>query len=136
VLRFYRSPPKYDLYIAKIFNALVFFGIILHYLFGIWIFGNPNILTNNVETALDSVATLMKSFINSDNLNGFNKEIVDRLTLPHNILCVIFLAIIIIILIFRLTFFPIFSYICGKKLSKREIIKKLERKNVEIGLGN
>lgn len=135
MLRFYRSPPKYDLYLAKIFNVLVFVGIILHYLFGIWIYGNPNLLTNNVETALDSISAQLNNLIGTENLTGFNKEVVKRLTLSHNILCLIFLAIIIIILFLRLTLFPIISWILQKRLSKEENFRKIERKNLEIGLG-
>ena len=135
-MRFYASPPKYDLYLAKIFNVLVFFGIILHFLFGIWVYGNPNLLTNDVQTALDSLSTTLNTLLEAENLSGFEKEVVNRLTLPHNILCLIFLAIIIVILFLRMTLFPILSWIMQKKLSKEEKFRMIEKKNLEIGLGN
>lgn len=111
-------------------------GIILHYLFGIWVYGNPNLLTNNTESTLDSLATTINNLIGTENLTGISKEVVKRLTLSHNILCLVFLSIIIVILLLRLTLFPIISWILQKRLSKEEKFRIIERKNLEIGLGN
>lgn len=135
VLRLYRSPPKYDLYLAKIFNVLVFTGIIIHYLFGIWIYGNPNLLTNRIEDALKSLSDTIKNSINSSGMSDFAKEVVNRITVTHNLLIDSFLALIFLMLILQFTLFKILSLIFSKSITKDETIESLERKNMEIGLG-
>lgn len=134
-MRLYRSPPKYDLYLAKIFNVLVFTGIIIHYLFGIWIYGNPNLLTNRIEDALKSLSDTIKNSINSSGMSDFAKEVVNRITVTHNLLIDSFLALIFLMLILQFTLFKILSLIFSKSITKDETIESLERKNMEIGLG-
>lgn len=135
MLRFYRSPPKYDLYLAKIFNILVFIGIIIHYLFGIWIYGNPNLLTNRINDPLKNFFDTIKNSINSSAMSEFMKEIINRITVTHNILLGSFLVLIFVILILQVTLFQILSLIFSKSITKDETLESLERKNMEIGLG-
>lgn len=133
ILRFYRTPPKYDMLIVKLFNILVFISLIFHYAFGIWIYGNPNFLDDHSKTALDTVSNFIKDIFNVSD-DSFAGEVVKRITMPHNILCLIFLSLIVFIILVRLTIYELID-VCGiQTRNKKMVQQKIDEKNVEAGL--
>jgi hypothetical protein len=136
VLRFYRSPPKYSLSLLKSFYILIWIGIIFHYLIAIWIYGNPNFLLNNENAFTNKFSNSIKNILYDENLDSFWKEYIIRSTYSHNIICVVFLAIVLLVFILSNTLFRFIDCLIERKTSKEEIIKEIEEKNIEIGLGN
>lgn len=134
VLRFYRTPPKYDPFIAKLFYMFIFFALIWHYGFAIWIYGNPTILKDNNGSALDDFADSIKNIFDVDT-STFAYEVIDRMTLPHNVLCLIYLLLLALIFILRLSIYEMVEICCSKIFYKELIKKKIEERNLEVGLG-
>lgn len=108
------------------FNVIIFFTLILHYFVGIWIYGNPNIFNNDNSSSLNSLKDSLKALMKYD--NPIVKSIVIRVTLPHNILCFIFLGLLLLVFIMRITIYPLIDIFCKNQ-------EKLNKKNVEIGIG-
>jgi hypothetical protein len=130
--RYYRKPPLYDLYLAKTFNMILLFGMIIHYLIAIWVYGQPSIISNNTSTALDQLSKYVEGlFVFSQ--NSFAGQVVRRLTLPHNILCILACLVLIAVIILRLTIVDFFFTII-KKCYQAFYDKQRDRKTLEIGL--
>jgi hypothetical protein len=53
--------------------------------------------------------------------NSVGKDIADRLTQPHNYVCIIFLASLIIIVFIRYTFLQIILFTCCKNCTESEV---------------
>jgi hypothetical protein len=124
-LRFYKLPPKYDLYMSKIFSYFIFVALFLHFLVGIWIYGNPQLLADDTSSSLDVLKELINKYFVSD--NSFVQQIVVRISLPHNILCLIFLACIIVIFLARVSFYSFLRILCTQEdISNQQ--------NLEIGI--
>jgi len=77
----------------------------------------------------------IKDYFFDENMDSFWKEFLIRSTYSHNIICVVFLAIILLIFILSNTLFKFIDCLIERKSTKEEIIKEVENKNVEIGLG-
>ena len=107
ILRFYKKPPKTDIYIANLFNIIILFGMVIHYAFGIWTYGNKNILTDNSNSSLDVVSSWIKNLFQSQK-SSFSADIVDRITQPHNVLCFVFMILIFLVFLWRVFFMDIF----------------------------
>lgn len=115
---------------AKVFNIFIYIALIIHFLFGMWIYGNSKLLINT-DTFLKIISDNIKNLVTVTNDdNYYTNEIITRITLSHNLICLIFLALLIIIVILRYTVFSFFELIC-KKSKRREMV---ERKNMEIGI--
>lgn len=78
--------------------------------------------------------SIKEYFINED-MNPTLKELIIRSTYSHNIICVIFLTIVLLVFILSNTLFRFIDCLFERKVSKEENIKEIEKKNVEIGLG-
>jgi hypothetical protein len=126
-LRFYRTPPKFDLSIINVFNIFIFFALILHLACGIWVYGNPSLLTGQ-DTSLKVISDLIKDLFQTS--DSFANQIKIRLTTSHNILCFLFLILLILIVILRLTVFSFLNLLCTSKKRTAHI----ENKNLELGL--
>ena len=112
LLRFYKMPPSTDLFIAKLFNIIILFAMVVHYGFGIWTYGNKNILVDNANTALTSVSTWIKNWFDVEN-GSFAANVVERITLSHNIICLVFMCFIFLVFLWRLFFMDFFmKYLC------------------------
>ncbi len=127
-------PPKYDLSISTLFNIIIWFGLIWHYAFAIWIYGNPQILQDNSQSALDSIATYIKNLF-SVSVDSFSYEVITRMTLPHNILCLLYMIFLVVFIFIKLSLIELIELCYYQKIKKQ--IKKInvEEKNLEIGLG-
>ncbi len=91
----------------------------------IWIYGNPQLLADDTSSSLDVLKDLINKYFSSD--NSFVQQIVIRISLPHNILCLIFLVAILLIFLVRITFYSFIRILCSQKeLSNQQ--------NLEIGV--
>lgn len=126
-MRFYRTPPKFDLSILKVFNIFIFFALILHLIFAIWVYGNPSLLTGQ-DTSLKVIQDLIKNLLTTS--DPLFDQIKFRVTTSHNILCLLFLILLILIVVLRFTLFSFLSLFCTKE--KRD--GHVESKNLELGL--
>jgi hypothetical protein len=130
--RYYKKPPQYDLYLARTFHGILLVGMILHYLLAIWIYGQPSIISNNSSTALDFLARYIQGlFVVSQ--NSYAGNVVRRLTLPHNILCIIFGLVLIGYIIVRWTVIDLIFAFGRKVYAQLQILHK-EKQTIEIGL--
>jgi hypothetical protein len=127
VLRFYRLSPKYDLYMAKIFNIFIMFAMIIHYCFGIWIYGNPNLFYDSNDSSFAFIKDLLLKYITSD--NAFVNNLIYRLILSHNIVCLFFLGLMLLVFMFRITLYSFIQIVCRKSKIKSNT------NNTDIGLG-
>lgn len=115
ILRFYKSPPKYDLYMSKIFNMIILFGIFLHFCFAIWIYGNPDILSSGQKSFADSLSSDLNSLFNFQlNEKSTAYEVVRRITLPHNIILFVFLCSMLIVIALRILLLETIFLCCCK----------------------
>jgi hypothetical protein len=113
LLRLYRSPPHFDLNISKMFNIIILIAIIFHFSFGIWIYGNSQILTNSNSTFLESIADWIKRNINIGT-DSFANEVLNRVTYSHNIILLLMLGLTIFFLLFIVFFVDLFMGSCCK----------------------
>jgi hypothetical protein len=100
ILRFYRNPAHIDLFMSKLFNHIILYGIIIHFCFGIWTYGNDQILTNSTNLYLESLSDLLKNLLKFED-KSFEAEFLKRMTYTHNIIVLIFLLFLILYLIIR-----------------------------------
>jgi hypothetical protein len=114
---------------ANLFNIFIIFALILHFCFAIWIYGNPGLFTNS-DSFITFLGDYINQILNTNTGNNFLQDILSRITLPHNLLCLIFLGLIILIFIFRISLYWLFEYFCYRKNSTN-----IEKKNLEIALG-
>lgn len=112
VLRFYRTPPHTDLFVSKLFNQIVLFGIIVHLCVGIWIYGNKEIFVNRNSTFLDFISNFLKENLNFETSDGISLGIKDKLIMPHNLLLTIVLAILTLWFVWKLLLRKIFKFVC------------------------
>lgn len=122
ILRLYRNPPHIDLYVSKLFNTIILIGMVVHFGFAIWIYGNPDILTSNYIVFLGDISKWLEALL-SKTEGSFNEEIVRRMLYPHNIICLIFLFGIGLVCFIRLFFVGIIIraavWCCGGKKYKK-----------------
>ncbi len=102
ILKFYKNPPRIDLYISRLFDLIIIFAIIVHYGFGIWTYGDSSILTDNSNTAIKAVSDWVKNLFTTN--DSFAQEILKRITYSHNVICFAFLIIVFVYFIFKLFF--------------------------------
>ncbi len=121
LLRFYRSPPQIDLFVAKLFDVIILAGLILHYCFAIWMYGNETILTSGSYDILNKIADWIKNKIVSQ--DSIAIEILKRLTYSHNIICLIFLCLVLLIFIYNIFLKGLVNVVC---LWRRETIIEKE----------
>lgn len=131
LLNFYKKPPQYDLYMSKLFNSVILFGIVLHYLIGIWIYGNKNLLYDR-NSELNKISN-WQGLVNLT--STFGNDIADRIDQPHNYVCVIFLASIIGIVFIRYTFLQIIMITCCKNCVESDV-DHLNPIEIDVGKPN
>lgn len=119
ILNFYKNPPHTDLYINKIFNIIILFGMFFHYCFAIWVYGNKNILTDNSNSMLSQISTWIQNLFKFTD-NSYATQVLDRITYGHCIVCLIFLCLIFIFIVIRLFFIELFMMCCCKCETKHE----------------
>lgn len=84
---------------------------------------------------MNDFSNSIKNYFLYDDMDSFWKELLIRSTYSHNMICVIFLGIILLTFILTHTLFKFLDCLIVRKISKEENIKAIEKKNVEIGLG-
>jgi hypothetical protein len=125
ILRFYKKPPHTDIYIANLFNIIILFGMVIHYGFGIWTYGNKNILTDNSSNSLAVVSSWIKNLFQVQK-SSFGAEVLDRITQPHNVICLVFMIVIFLIFLWRIFFMDFFmKYLCHCLDKNSEKLKDL-----------
>lgn len=130
VTQFYRMPPKYDLHIIDMFLDFTFFGIILHFFFAIWVYGNPYLLVDYSFTDAEKNhnPNHLKPLLNKN--ESFWTVVFERLTLTHNLpLLMAVLFIIITKLIYVFLLHPLKTLFCPEK-----DLSLNKTSNIEIGL--
>jgi len=130
LLRFYRSPPKIDLFIAKLFDVIVLAGLILHYCFAIWMYGNDSILTSTSFDILNRIAEWIKNKIVSEDSAAV--EILKRLTFSHNIICFVFLCLVVLLFVNNIFLKGFVNFMCLWR--KKTIIEKEVDHNIYEGM--
>ena len=133
MFRFYRKPRFFDLSIAKTFQLVILISLILHYLIAIWIYGHPSFILNNQQNFLDYLSNYINTIFQNQQDTYLNL-IIKRLTLSHNVICIIFALFLIFVFFIRITVYNLIVVMC-KSCKKKLEYKKLEKKNLEIGLG-
>lgn len=106
-MRFYRTPPQYDLYLSRTFNYVISFATFFHLCFAIWIFGNPDIFATS-NASLNFLAKFSDQLTDSSIFTseiGF--EIKRRLRIGHNIILLILLILLIAFVLVRLVFYDL-----------------------------
>lgn len=112
LLKFYRTPPQYDIKLSKYFNLVIIMALIIHLCFGIWVYGNDDILTSdNTPDYLSSIQSFVNNLSILDNSIGY--ELKRRISLPHNLVLFLLLLIIIIFSILKLIVFDVLKIICS-----------------------
>jgi hypothetical protein len=94
LVKLYRSPPHIDLRMSKFFMKFIYWGVIIHLCFSIWIFGNKYILPYTDRTFLDTVSKSIGEYLVQFATSSFKAEIVRKLTIPHNIILLVLLCIL------------------------------------------
>jgi hypothetical protein len=133
-LRYYRIPPQFDNFISNIFLNTVLFAILVHTLFGIWIYGNPYFLVDSSSSSsLDVVGQYLRKFIDIKS-GSYAAEIVSRLTTRHNGLMICLALLILLVIILKISIGDLIAYLffCGKEEHGDSLD---EKDNVEIGTG-
>lgn len=124
ILRFYRTPPHIDLYISRFFSILILLGIIIHYCFGIWMYGNKSILVDNSKTSLNlnSLTDQVKNIFKKSK-DSMVADIADRVTYPHNVILFIFLLFLALVFVWRILFMDFLTKFCCRcfKIQKNKI---------------
>jgi hypothetical protein len=122
LLRFYRSPPHIDLFVAKLFDIILLFGLILHFCFAIWTYGNENILVSISVNLFEKIANWIRNEFQFQ-ANSLGMNILDKITYSHNLICFIFLCLIVLIFLWKLFLSEILKFaVCfcrGKKMVKK-----------------
>lgn len=118
ILRYYKNPPRYDLKIAKIFSNFLYFAIVLHFLFAVWTYGQPDLLVNILT--------------HEEETKSVWGRIKKRVCLKHNLIIDVVFIILVIVTIIKFLFMNgIFDCCCKKK---NVVIDKIVNTNAEIGL--
>ncbi len=124
VLNIYKKPPHIDLYVSKVFNYLIYLAIVLHISFSIWMYGNKYILVDSSSTFMDKLVEIFKEYLNIYADNEFKYEVLMKITLPHNIILLAFLAFLIVCFLFKITFYNFFRALlcncCSKKVEDKD----------------
>mmetsp|Transcript_26725 Transcript_26725/g.27770 ORF Transcript_26725/g.27770 Transcript_26725/m.27770 type:complete len:1347 (+) Transcript_26725:6-4046(+) len=112
LLRFYKTPPQYDIFLNKTFNYIISIAIFLHLCFAIWIFGNPDIFADSHES-LSFFSGISDTISNFSVFNdGIGDEIGRRATVSHNIFLLGLLGILVVFVVVRLIFYDLIKLIC------------------------
>lgn len=119
ILRFYRKPPHIDLYISRFFSILILFGVILHYCFAIWMYGDKYILVDNSKTAIESISIRVKTIF-SNSKNSLVGNIAERVAYAHNLVLFVFLLLLVIAFVWRLLFMDFLLKACCKCFKVRK----------------
>ena len=105
LLRYYQYPPNIDLFLDTYCNVIILIGMVIHFAFGIWIYGNEKILSNDdpgwFGEIQDKLNDIFKSLTSSSN---YFKNAFARVLYTHNIIMLIFLIFIVLIVIYRIFF--------------------------------
>jgi len=112
VLRLYKSPPHIDLYVTKLFNIILLFAIIIHFVFAIWIYGNENYLSNTVNSGLSSISSWIQSYLKSD--GSIIVSFLYRLSFSYNIIISFLLILIVLVFIGRMLSLDHLFFACCK----------------------
>lgn len=115
LFRYYQYPPNIDLFLDTYCNIVILFGMVIHFAFGIWMYGNETIISKDdpgwfgdvqekIAKALESVTTSSSYYSNA----------FSRILYTHNILMLIFLVIVILALIYRIVFWNCTAKKCCK----------------------
>jgi len=128
ILRFYKTPPHTCLFVSKLFNQIVLFGIIIHLCVGIWIYGNKEIFVNVNSSFLGIFSNLLIKYLNYETSGGISLGIREKLIMPHNLLMTIVLAVFTLWFLWTLLFKNIFKYLCCIKFCNCRC--KFKRKNL------
>jgi hypothetical protein len=131
LLRFYRKPPNIDLFVAELFDIMILFGMILHFAFAIWMYGNKGILYSAPVKILDDIAEWIRYNIDAQD-GSYAAEIVNRITLTHNVICFIFLCVIVLIFIWNIFLKGLLYYmVCFCR--RKTLIKKVRDDSIYDG---
>ena len=129
ITQFYRMPPKYDLNITDQFSQFKTYGIILHFCFSIWIYGNPFLL---IDVSFSNPTLHQGNFIETlliKNKN-FGNALGKRIVLNHNIpLLIILILLILVRIIVIFLIVPLKALFCQEKN-----LSLNKTSNIEIGL--
>jgi hypothetical protein len=131
VFRYYRKPRYFDIGMSNNFMIIIMVGLIIHFLISIWVYGHKSFISSTDKNVLDTLSEYIRNLFKVSS-GTYEAEVIARLTLPHNVLCIIFVLFLILILVLRLTLFNIISLMC-KNCFKKYI--NIDSKNIEIGLG-
>lgn len=130
-LRFYKTPPQYDLYLSTSFNYVILASIFLHLVFAIWIFGTPEIFSTGSSGLgfLSSISNYVNDLSVFNNSTG--TEIGRRLSLSHNLILLALLILLVLFVLIRIIFVDIFRLIFFCCI-KEEILLDLTEEDIRI----
>ena len=115
LFRYYQYPPNIDLFLDTYCNMVILFGMVIHFAFGIWMYGNEMIISKEdpgwFGDVQEKIAKALESMTTSD---SYYSNAFSRILYTHNILMLIFLAIIILALIYRIFFWNCTANKCCK----------------------
>ena len=129
VLRYYRLPKQFDVYITKVFINIVLICIVFHLLMGIWIYGNPYLLIDKSSSTLDSLGSYFSSFVSVKD-DSYINQIAYRFSTKQNAVMLIFLILLVLGLIIKFIFSNLvlsMSSCCNQKS-----VMNLDRKSTLI----
>jgi len=115
LLNYYRKPPQYDLYMSKLFNSVVLFGVLIHYLIGFWIYGNSTLL-NSPNTQASIKVLNVDTYVDTSALPS---DVTSRM-LPHNIMILVFIAILVGVVLIRYTLYQLMVTILCKSCTESD----------------
>jgi hypothetical protein len=129
LLRYYKYPPSIDLYLDKVINIVIVCGLLLHFLFAIWIYGNTYIVSNDDPELFGSVKNKFEKILNDlENDANFFSNSFKRFSYSHNKFMLLIFILFLLIIIFRIFCWNIFA----KKFCKKFISQIGQIKNLTI----
>lgn len=136
ILRFYRTPPHTDMFMSKLFSQLMLLGIIIHFCFGIWTYGDKQIFFDSNSALVKTINEYLDSIFGTNILapfssTNFTATLKERILLPHNLIILVFLLIFFLIFLFKLVLKKLFMYIlflnwCDIKCSRAKKIRSMQ----------
>lgn len=115
----------------RIINIIALF-IVIHMLFGIWIYGNPHLLNDESESNFLNITNFLRDFVKVSS-DSYLNQIVKRFTDNHNIIMLAALIVIFLMLVFKLTLVELFLS-CLRKSNSFANRSNEKRNNLDIGI--
>lgn len=132
LFKFYRQPPKYDLYLSYIFNSIIILSLIFHLCFSIWIYGNPDYFKTS-DTFLVFLNNV-SDYVNNFNVfsYGIGQEITYRTTRKHTLILFVILVILLACIFIKFFFINIIKLLYYSFFNKDYKTKIISDNNMPI----